>query len=281
MDDINEMRNDELAVLESIYDTSFSVKEKNVWSVKMELPYLTNLSKPTEAVAKKPEKPAMNSKIRDKRKERCKLYMQGSCRYGTKCRFLHEKVEPQTSQNDIPPESEIIMYEIEIRIPEGSRYPYQIPLIYFKTLCPTKTIPILTFLRVTNRLVSEAKKYASEGTPCVYSLAELLQNEEDILKALSEDKTKFPDPSDILFPQLTVPEPIVELPTHYQKREARDRSPNAELDSTMYKENVRLARIFRERGRTPKYLDLLASRKKLPAWDSKNVILKAIQDSQV
>ncbi|XP_052750294.1 putative ATP-dependent RNA helicase DHX57 [Galleria mellonella] len=282
-----EMRMDERAVLESIYDTSFKIKENDVWSVKLNLDYITKqyenkdveLPKKTHNIHYNKN---YNSNIKPKSKEVCKLYLKSPCRFGDKCKFLHENKVQEIKTKDIVKESEKITYELEIRFPEDTAYPYQPPLLFFKPEIPTKTIPELACLKITAKLLEEAKTLAQDGIPSIYSLVELLNNEDEILNFLKFDTRTFPALSDTLFPQLLEnPNSHKEnLPSHYKKGQDKNNRNNVNFEEIL-KENKEIAKRWLDKRDNSRYNKMMADRRKLPAWKMKNDILNAIKKSQV
>ncbi|XP_045773576.1 putative ATP-dependent RNA helicase DHX57 isoform X1 [Maniola jurtina] len=275
-----EMRMDEKAVLESIYENSFKANDANIWTVNLDLDYLTNVYKSTDAqVPKKRED--KNTNFKTKKKEACKLFLRGSCRFGAKCKFSHE-TEAENKRKEIAyTDSEKVSYELEIMFPENSLYPYEPPVLFFKPQHSSSLIPELTCLRITARLYDEAKILAQDGVPSIYTLVELLNNEEDILNFIKFDTRKFPEPFEALFPQLieNSNSKKVTHPSHYKKGETKDRS-NINFN-TILKENSEIVRWWLDKRDNNKYHKMLSSRKKLPAWKKRKEILDAMDKSQV
>ncbi|XP_053608601.1 putative ATP-dependent RNA helicase DHX57 isoform X2 [Plodia interpunctella] len=274
-----EMRTDEKAVLESIYESNFRIKEHNVWSVKINLDYLTKTYENKKVEVKK----SYNYKPKSKEKELCKLYLRGPCRFGAKCKFLHENNVEDTPKESEMKECEKIMYELEIRFTEDTVYPYEPPLLFFKTETPTKTIPELTCLRITGKLLDEAKILAQDGIPSIYSLVEALNNEEEILNFIQFDTRTFPDTTDALFPQLIVNSNDLskeKLPSHYKKGENRNNRSSINFEEVL-KDNKEIAKRWLEKRENNRYNKMMAGRRKLPAWKKKEDILNAIKKSQV
>ncbi|CAB3221246.1 unnamed protein product [Arctia plantaginis] len=279
-----EMRLDEKAVLESIYDSSFKIKDNNVWIVKLNLDYLTKMYKIKEVeVPKKKVNTNYNSNFKTKPKEVCKLYLKGPCRFGAKCKFLHEsKEENSVPDHSEPKETTKVTYELEIRFPEDTVYPYQAPLLFFKPEQKTNIIPELTFLKVTTRLLDEAKILAQDGIPSIYSLVELLNNEDDIINFIQFDTREYPSHTDALFPQLIENSSLSkkELPSHYKKGDSKNDRSNVNFDELL-KENKEIAKRWLEKRDNDRYNRMMAGRRKLPAWQKKNEILNTIKKSQV
>ncbi|XP_028163591.1 putative ATP-dependent RNA helicase DHX57 [Ostrinia furnacalis] len=279
-----EMRSDEKAVLESIYDTSFRIKDNNVWIVKLELDYLTKMYQNKELELPKTKKNInYNNNLKAKPKDVCKLYLKGPCRFGAKCKFLHERKEDTEKEiiEDVK-EDVKITYELEIRFPEETWYPYQPPLLFFKMENKNNVVPELTCLKVTARLLDEAKALAQDGIPSIYSLVELLNNEEDILNFIKFDTRSFPELSDTLFPQLIENSSLSKekLPSHYKKSQNRDNRSNVNFEEIL-RENKHIAKMWAEKIDNNRYHKMMSGRRKLPAWKKRTDILNAMKKSQV
>ncbi|XP_047508278.1 putative ATP-dependent RNA helicase DHX57 isoform X2 [Pieris napi] len=266
-----EMRNDEIAVLESIYDSIFRIKDTHTWSVKISMNYLSKIYEKTMVIRKKE-----NVNFKTKKKEVCKLFLSGPCRFGAKCKFLHEvKVE-----NVVEEKSDPINYELEIRFPKDSVYPYESPLIFFKLETSTKLIPERTCLLITARLYEEALNFTRDGIPCVYSLVELLNNEDEILNYIQFATKEFPSATDSLLPQLENIESNIKKPSHYSISKVKDNRPSVNIENMM-KENREISKRYFEKPENNRYNKMMSARKKLPAWQKRNDILNAMKKSQV
>ncbi|CAG4996985.1 unnamed protein product [Parnassius apollo] len=281
--DLLEMRMDEKAVLESIYDNSFKVKDTNVWSVALNLDYLTKMyENKAVAIPKKRESINYNSNFK-KKKEVCKLYLKGPCRFGAKCKFSHETNNESSIPNDAETQNDKkVTYELEVRFPEDTAYPYQPPLIFFKVESPSNIIPELILLRITARLLEEAKTLAQDGIPSIYSLVELLNNEEEILNFIQFDTRTFPDASEALFPQL-IEDPNLnkeKQPSHYKKGQVNNTRSKVDFEEIL-KENKEIAKRWLEKRDNNRYNKMMSGRRKLPAWNKRKEILGAIEKSQV
>lgn len=281
--ELEEMRSDEKAVLESIYDTNFKAKYAHMWGVSLTLDYITKLYKEKEIKA--PQRKGninYNNNNKPKKIEVCKLFLKGPCRFGAKCKFLHETNEPSyTETKSLNDDSDQETYELEIRFPEDTVYPYQPPLLYFKTVTRKNLIPELACLRITARLLEEAKILAQDGIPSIYSLVELLKNEESIINYLQFDTSTFPEPTDALYPQLLEDSSVSKKkPSHYKKGQLKDHRTEVNFVNIL-KENKEIADSWLAIKSNNKYSKMMATRKKLPAWQKRKEILDAIKKSQV
>ncbi|XP_026330689.1 putative ATP-dependent RNA helicase DHX57 isoform X2 [Hyposmocoma kahamanoa] len=283
MTELEEMRSDERAVLESIYDTNFKVKDAHIWSISLNLDYITKLYKEKEIQKpKKKDNINYNNNFKTKKKEVCKLFLKGPCRFGAKCKFLHETNEPcNTETRTVTDDSHEVTYELEIRFPEDTVYPYQPPLLYFKTVTRTNLVPELACLRITARLLEEAKILAQDGIPSIYSLVELLNNEEDIINYIQFDTSTFPEPTDALCPQLIEDSSVSKKkPSHYKKGQLKDHRSNVNFENVL-KENKEIVDSWLATKSNNKYSKMMPIRRKLPAWQKRKEILDTIKKSQV
>ena len=100
---------EEKEALQSIYDDCFNEKIKNqIWSIDLVLDYLV---KNNEIKSKK-------NILQPLKKDICRLYLQGKCRFGIKCRFIHQqpKIDPKEISKEDP------KVTLEIRFPEGKSF---------------------------------------------------------------------------------------------------------------------------------------------------------------
>lgn len=279
--ELMEMRMDEQAVLESIYDSSFKIKDNNVWSVELNLDYLTKQYENKSVDVPKAKSNVNHNNNSKTTKEVCKLFLRGPCRFGAKCKFLHEvKTEPVQSIS-VQKETTKVAYELEIRFSDDTVYPYQPPLLFLKSVNETNIVPELTFIKVTARLLDEAKSLAKDGIPSIYSLVELLYNEQDILNFIQFDTRQYPDAEDALFPQLIENSNLNNnQPSHYKKGAGKDYRSNINFKEIL-KENKHIAKMWLEKQGNDRYNRMMADRRKLPAWQKKDDILNAVKKSQV
>jgi len=88
---------------------------------------------------------------------------------------------------------------LDIRIPEGSLYPFEPPTINVSVVNgdPSMKLPTYVFLNLTLRLVQEARQNSLEQIPSVFSLISLLETEEVIAKSVTDPPMKhsLPMPS--------------------------------------------------------------------------------------
>ncbi|EFA01881.1 putative ATP-dependent RNA helicase DHX57 [Tribolium castaneum] len=267
-----EQRMDEKSSLESIYDKTFQEKVQNaVWILTLKLDYLIKIFH-NKNKSKKPAKTVQNTA---KKKEKCRNFITGNCKWGDKCRFSHEK---EVIEKDPNAHLTDFNFELEIRFPYNTKYPYEPPLILLKT---NAVLPPLMNLHICKRLYEEAKLLAEDGIPSVYTITELLTNEEEIKSYVETTEIDFIAPNVPLFRDEKLNVPKKKRPSHYIKG-----ITNRDNQKILTPEEIRgvdekIVAKFKSLVKDKKYLEMLQYRKKLPAWGLMNDILNTIQQSQV
>lgn len=283
--DLLQMREDEKLALESIYDKAFEEKEKNaVWSLKFKVEHLLAHS-PSQKKKAEVAKQAEMRKLHEKKVERCRNFARGHCKFGNRCRFSHEVVEKDDSGKASKAESELDAnwFYLEIRFPQGTKYPFEAPFIFLKTTC--HDIPREILLRLTRKLTREARQLALDGMPSIYTISDFLHMEDKISEFLANDREEFLDPTRSLF---YVPENCaassekgsLDLPTHYQKG-STGTSETTRSPEEVQREDRRLVKKFLEKQSNPNYRNMLKARQGLPAWNQMTEILETVSQSQV
>lgn len=264
--ELRDMKIDEKSSLESIYESGFSEKTPNVWTINLKVDYLFHMFH---------QKPPQAKKVAKKTKEKCKNFLRGvQCKYGSKCRFSHEPDVVEKNENQ---HLESHFFELEFRFSEQSKYPFEPPLIFLKTnVC----LPPLMSLHICKRLYQEADLLALDGIPCVYSVTEFFKNEEQMKEHLKTE-IDFLHPREKLFPTEVLNEDRKILPKHYRKGATnRDNKKTVTLEEIV-KQDQRIVAEFSQKQLNPKYRSMVSNRKLLPAWKLKNDILNTIQTAQV
>lgn len=219
-EELLDSRQGEKDALESIFDKAFEEKESNqYWLLKFKIDYLlvhSESERKKQAQLEK-ERRKMASAPAKKNVAECRNFVaNGKCKYGDRCKFLHT-IKKTVMRLDA--EADPNWFFLEIRFPKDSRYPYEAPIVAFKTTVPD--FPSIICLRVTRRLLSEAITVAQDGMPSVYAIADLLQNQNEIMEFLKNDRSTFLNPKVSIF---YVPEELEavnstrkKLPSHYAK----------------------------------------------------------------
>lgn len=275
-EELLEHRLDEKSVLESIYEDAFKEKVKDsVWIITLKLDYLVNLYHKN-----KPAKNQSNANTKNnvRKKEKCRFFLRNQkCKYGNNCRFSHEddSITPGNSPND---HLTNFKFELEIRFPKDTKYPYETPIIFLKT---DAVVPHQIPLHICKRLHQEAMLSAQDGMPCVYSVCELLKNEEEITHYLKTVEMDFLLPHESLFPKTTEDTNRRNRPTHYKKG-ATNRDNKREYSMTeIIKEDRRIQQQFYTKQTNAAYKKMQTVRNNLPAANFKETILETLQGAQV
>ncbi|XP_043658089.1 putative ATP-dependent RNA helicase DHX57 [Drosophila teissieri] len=296
--EILDMRADEKEALESIYDKAYEEREANrVWNLKFRIDHLlahspSEVRKAREAVLAAAAAAAQAAL--DKKKKaplRCRNFdRDGTCKFGPKCRFAH--LPPQPTESDTPKKDSVdendneLWFHVEVRFPTGSRYPYEAPFIYLKTTC--HDIPHELRLRYARHLYKEAREICRDGIPCVYSICDLLQSNEQLAGRL--DTSAFPSPKRSLFydePESGGVNPDDEhhqapKPSHYTRGQtSRNDGGHQRNVEAQTRENRRLLQQFVERRKEERYQKIIDGRRQLPAFAEIERILALIESSPV
>lgn len=218
--EIIEMRQDEMLALQAIYDTAFEEQEPNkVWQLKFKVDHLL-LHSPSEQKKKKlAELETENARRNGKKQEKCRnIVLKGHCKYGNRCKYSH-KVEAEKADKPYDSNIDPNWFYLEVRFPKDSLYPYEAPMVFLKTTCPD--IPHTLCLRLTRRIVEEAREIAKDDMPSIYTISELLQMDEELTKFLKSDRFQFISSKLSLFhvdPNAdSNKDTAEEMPTHYTK----------------------------------------------------------------
>ncbi|XP_055375617.1 putative ATP-dependent RNA helicase DHX57 [Condylostylus longicornis] len=285
-----ELREDEKMALESIYEKKFKVKEKNrIWSLQFKMDYLLCFS-PFEVRKKEKEvlQKLKNEKKKDPLKDICRNYVKGHCKFGHRCRYLHRY--PEEIQDNVGLEKinkrdeEHNTFFLEIRFPEKSKYPYEAPLIFLKTTC--HDIPREILLKISRKLYREAQELAKDGMPCVFTISEHLQMEDEILSYLKLDNEEFLNSKLSLFYEERNCDSGLEIdiklkPTHYKLGSIHSSEGQKQDPTKISNDDRDLVKKFLDKQSNPNYKSMLKVRQSLPAWMKMNEILNTIEVSQV
>lgn len=305
-----EMMNDELESLKSIYgETEFQEVEKNhIWQFKLRLDYLLKFSPSEEKKAEKKKqleieanaKEQLQMKLNKKKGkvEMCRYVLESKkCRFGAKCKFSHSMQQLTDSESSgsgftirkkVEADDGHKTWHVEIRFPKWIKYPGAPPIILLRT--KISDIPSSICLRINQRLIEESRELARDQIPSVFSIIDLLRNEEEILGFLKKNtffKSPSADVSIFDYDPLDSDEDDdsasggVNLATHYKLGRV-DRSDKRNLsEQDVAKENLNLIRKFQEKKSNSIYQKMLASRKTLPAWQLRDEIVAKIDANQV
>lgn len=270
--ELMDQRIDEKSVLESIYEGAFVEKIKNqVWVLSFKLNYLVDLF-----YSRKKNEKSRNYNENQKRKEKCKNYIRGNCKYGNRCRFSHE--EEVIKENTLDKHLFDYNFELEIRFSNTSKYPYEPPMIFLKT---NLLMPELMNLHICKRLYKEAEILAQDGMASIYSIAELLKNDVEITNFITNVPVKFLNPNEKLFPKETQHNYGNLTRSTHHSRGNIDKKKQSLTQQQLHQDDQKLAKQFQAKFNDDKYKTMVGYRKTLPAWQKKEDILTTIEKSKV
>ena len=137
----------------------------------------------SELVASGKKRVGFKEDIKKQDKNLCRYFLKGNCSYGAKCKFKHHLPETEdlstgSRLHESLSADDNSEYLLEIRFPEGNKYPQEPPFIAFQST--NNLLPKHVCLSITSRLVNEARLQGEGGLPIVYSLVSLLEVEEEV-----------------------------------------------------------------------------------------------------
>lgn len=201
-----EMMDDELESLKSIFgpDEFQEVEKNHIWQFKLRLDYLLKYSPSEEKKSEKQKQLEMEIRYQElqqlklKKKnsklEKCRnMVEKGKCKFGAKCRFTHDVHRDddnasgtnQQSRKKEDPDDGHKTWHVEIRFPKWIKYPASPPIILLRTKISDINKSIC--LRINQRLIEESRELARDQIPSVYSIIDMLRNEEEIFTYLNKN----------------------------------------------------------------------------------------------
>jgi ATP-dependent RNA helicase DHX57 len=282
-------KEDEKMALESIYgEQAFAVKiPGKLWELTLNLPALLRLL--TSDVGQKAKKSVQLSRAQlEKEKDVCQFFLRGHCKYGKKCYKKHVTPEKESYVDDkhLQAFAEEKVFLLEIRFPDKCTYPMSAPLASFNT--PMSNISRQVCLKITARLMQEAKNHALDHLPSVFALVSLLDNIDEIKAVVKGQDVAFSfasglePPGSLNTSGVNATEKLMSSLGVASTNNSSSRSNgepfkrnfrNIRLDNTKI-----LDRYQKNKASTPK---LLGQRKSLPAWSEQGKILQKLERNQV
>lgn len=171
IDEVLEQRNEEIDVLKSIYEDGFTEKLANrSWTLKFECDTLRDL-------VFKPEKSDQAQLTSTKSLEICKFNLKGACRFGSRCKYVHDIPNKNVQEvDDRHLKQEVDKhFELDLRFVKDNMYPLEPPIIGFSAL--DSNFPPYISLNITEHMYKEAKTLSESQSPIMYSLVSLLEDE--------------------------------------------------------------------------------------------------------
>lgn len=292
--EILEMRQDEMSSLQSIYDTMFEEQQPNrVWQLKLKIDHLL-VHSPSEQRKRKNASHEQHKQVANNGKPLalCRNFAKGKCKYGVRCRFSHKTTDTTINgiggveTKPLDPDLDANWFYLEIRFAAKSRYPFEAPMMFLKTTCPD--IPPMLCLRITRRIAEESQQMAKDGMASVYTVSDLLQQDDEIATFLRNDRYEFLNPKNSIFhvytdadTNLSSDDNSKSRSTHYAKgTTGRSDVTKVSLDQRR-KDDLNLVQKFMDKQKQTNYKAMLKTRQSLPAWSMMTEILETIGRSQV
>ncbi|KAK4887165.1 hypothetical protein RN001_003436 [Aquatica leii] len=271
--EFSEQKQDEKHVLESIYESSFEEKiSDSVWTFKLQLDYLVLMFHPQRNSNYKTHINVSNTK---KKNNMCRGFLAGNCKFGNRCKFSHH-INKEQEQRSINLSD--FTFELEVKFPSNSKYPYEPPLLFLRT---NFSLPDLMNLHICKRLAQEASVLAEDGIPSVYSIVELLKNDETMTDYIKNTKISFLLPVEKLFPAIEEVKDRPVIDKYYKKGITTSDNKKLATPEQISAEDTRIANRFLNKSNDTRYQKMLDVRKKLPAWGLQNDIVNIIKSSAV
>lgn len=135
-------------------------------------------------------------------------------------------------------------------------------------------------MRIVKRLYDEALEHCENGTPSIFAITSLLENEFEIKSYLESCKDQFLDKDDKLFPKLKKNSEDIG-PTHHVRGGTDKRNKSNISWDQIVKLDEEIRRKFFEKQRNTQYLKMKDERRKLPAWSMMDEILDTIHENNV
>eukprot|EP00090_Calanus_glacialis_P015911 TRINITY_DN25023_c0_g1_i1.p1 TRINITY_DN25023_c0_g1~~TRINITY_DN25023_c0_g1_i1.p1 ORF type:complete len:1347 (-),score=453.74 TRINITY_DN25023_c0_g1_i1:75-3920(-) len=284
--DFIEQRNDEKMALESIYDTAFTEKLLDkVWELRLPLEHLWKY-----LPGGKMDPKAKKDNEKDPRfdKNVCQFFLNGHCRFGRRCYKKHVQPEGKHKVEDghLKGEQDEKIFILEIRFPEGNRYPQEPAIV---TFCTTLThFPQSACMKITTRLMEESKVMASDGLPSVFSIVSILESSQELDKIISGPESRLSLPKVLGSDQIVRPARDdsdqrngAESMMGAKEKEGQMKQKSKEQERKMLEVNRRMRSRYQQNKVSGDVNKMMTVRKSLPAWKEKTRIIDLLRKNQV
>ncbi|CAB0005176.1 unnamed protein product [Nesidiocoris tenuis] len=268
-----EERSQELDSIKSIYESLCEEKIPNqLWIIHLDLPYLADLFL---------EKPASRRNDPKDKRETCRFFFRGRCRFGDSCKYSHVRTPRVPSHITFDEKRD--KFDLEIRFPAGCHYPLD-PVIPSLTAL-AKDFPASASLKVTRRLIEEAVKYAGQEQCCVFALVELLKNShEEIIAEVKAQRPPFYDPDKSLVAEEADNGGENSGNANDDHLYTEGKSTKKQLiinDASISRIDSQLVDDFKRKPQSRHYQDMLKFRRDLPAYNKMKEIVDIVRSNQV
>ena len=187
-EDIEDQKNDEKLAIQSIYGDEALIEKipGKLWELQLNLPALIDILIPSVSSKSSKKGSQLTKEMLANDKQICRFFLRGHCKFGKRCNKKHVSLEKETIIDDshlkaINAEEQGLF--LEIRYPDKCQYPLHPPLVAFQTAM--KSVPRQSCLKITSRLMKEAKISAQDHVPSVFSLIGLLEDNAEMKSVLS------------------------------------------------------------------------------------------------
>lgn len=129
-------------------------------------------------------------------------------------------------------------------------------------------------------MYEEAQTWCIDGTPSIFSIISLLENEAEIKSYLQECKEMFLDKDEPLFPKTAKSDIFDNGKSHYDSCNKRQEKSSLTVEE-LAKLDDEICKDFMSKQNSNKYRKMKETRRNLPSWAKMNKILEMIDQNQV
>ena len=279
-----DQKEDEKLAIQSIYGDE-ALTEKipgKLWELELDLPSLIDLMS-EKSMSKTSNTSKVTHEMLQNDKNVCQFFLRGHCKFGRKCYKKHVQADQKVEIDDkhLNPDEDK-KFVLEIRFRDNFSYPQHPPLVSLNTKC--SKIPRQACLKITSRLMEEAKNLSLDQLPSVFSLINLLDDLQEMKKALDRQDISFsfaaglePD-STVISAQDRLMGSLGFSATSKASKTSTSSSRNAKLPRNMSGDNRKILERFSKKVPNK---TMQETRQSLPAWAEQDKILKILENNQV